>query len=454
MIAFQCALQSANSCLILGERHGGKIALACLLAERAGARSIQLVSPFNKALTDKKLQDAESAVAHWEHFSLTPPLTATDTFTTLKAVYGFDFLLQDFIRIVEASPADVVYFHRIDEYFAIQDRRFISQFFKYLTEAAKRCEKRLYFSLLLGLPEESLFQAEVERYLDLELTLTRKNALSNDRELAIKYAAAPVDATRFHLAHGRNGLTLSGYDNEQESGPNPKHVLVISTSDETIARLSYLLSHEQLSFHVCAGEMSDVVSALLKKPDLVIYDADDEYVLNLDLYQVAKSNHIKVIELSSQTHLRKADKLAALQQGCFDVFAHHYFIEDLVIAIEQAIGLSFYTTQVKMPSTQELPGGELIEALIQRYLTLHKGFSLFEFDLATCDSTTIEVAQSYQPQRQSDACWYNPEQQKLFVFAADILSHNREVIESKVLHQLPNSQLLSVKEATDFAQWA
>jgi hypothetical protein len=110
-----------DSFVISGCRQSGKLSLALFFSSKLTSRPVTLISASNKEYYNKK----ETAFLALKT-NLQPVLENIRSFNlkldwkTLKSRYGFNYLLKDIEKIIDKSN-DVVIFHRIDDFFEIQD---------------------------------------------------------------------------------------------------------------------------------------------------------------------------------------------------------------------------------------------------------------------------------------------------------------------------------------------
>ncbi|WP_027856086.1 hypothetical protein [Marinobacterium jannaschii] len=449
MDQLQSALNRSDSCIVSGERQSGKLTLVYLLIRLRGFSRVTVISPYQKAVSGKKLRHIREQCAHVfdavDHLEI---VSLKEDWKALKQQLGYALVLADLKRLIAEANSDVVLLHRVDEFFEVQDRSYIDAFFSEITTAAADNKKKLFLTLQKSADTDQVFLGAVDKNIDLELNVSRASQAEMVRGIDVVssvhslhcHGYSMVVNSRGHFHITSNGSGLNGFD-------TTKRVLLVSEDARTISRLRYLFRFPGFKLEVIPPELAIIVSRIMTRPDLTIYAASEPS--EFSLFDIADENSLKVIKISPEPHIRKQDKLKAAQQGCYELFAAEYYLEDLVLTVERALEINFYTSVFsRVPNRNHyFNEADLFNQMVKIFLDHRLYFSVFTFRVSNNDYKAFGNIHLSRPY---DAVYYSEDELLLKFFAPNMMDHNCCQIEAKVSAFDPQAELLDIREAYQF----
>ncbi|MGB0465991.1 MAG: hypothetical protein ACPGF7_00500 [Pontibacterium sp.] len=450
MIEFQKTLRQTDSCLISGGRQSGKLTLVFLLLELEGCTSTAIITPFGKRISDKKIaQVRELGTGMANPISQVDVTYLKDGWQSLKNTLGYEFILEDLKRIIQQATAEAVIIHRIDEFFDIQDRNQIAPFMATISAAAQEAGKTLFITLQNNDDHRHIFSEQVEKHIDLELNIDRSSKSAMIRDVDVLYSVLPIHHPHFSSVRGSNDALHLLMENTRKKTTHDaeRNILLITADEATKGRLDYLFRHPNCILETIAPDLSAIVTKIMTRPDLIIYYSED--AIALDIHEIARDNELKLLRISNHDYVRKLDKLRAVQQGYFDLLEQDYFIEDLVLSIERALGIDFYSFEFNnIPNeTHYFERSDLFEKLIRMFVEHSLYFSVFTFKMGKFSS---QAKQQILLSRPYDAVYYDENSKIMKFFAPNMMPYNAHQIEAKVKAFDAHARLLEVEEACQF----
>jgi CheY-like chemotaxis protein len=443
VITAQSNIEKSDSCIVVGPRQSGKLTLALLLLQAAGCQRISVVSPFTQAVVSRRLSLIEGVFpADSYDFTCLKP-----DWKELKREFGYDFVLRDLERIIEAASGDAILLHRIDEFFEIQDRGHVGGFISLLSNMARERGKKLLLTFQNGHGADRIFLEHVEKHLDLELGIEKDSENPLQRNISIQYSVMPAFSHGFMMQRTERGYQLEYDADSRESTNEHKPVLLVTDDERTIKRLRYLLRSPKCRLEVVMPELSAIVPKIMSRPDLVIVYGDEQRITEIG--NLARESQLPLLVISDAPYVRKLDKLKASQKGVTDLLEREYFLEDLVLAIERGLRTTVYDFDFNIipNKTHYVEQRELFDKPISLYVEKGFYFTIYTFKL---DVLSSELKDQILSSRPYDYVYFDEEQGLLRLFATNMLAHNAGLFEEKVRSISPAAKLLSAMEACEF----
>ena len=447
----QQILGRTESCIVCGQRQSGKLTLVLALLQRFGCQQPCIITPFEKTAISRRLTQFSQLAQNHADCSAVDILYARPDWRKRKRELGFNYLIEDLLNAVRNVPGDAVVLHRIDEFFEVQDRVNIELFVSSLASGVKAADKRLFITLQHD-EAFQLYQEQVEHYLDLELEISAQTDATNVRTVDLLYASLPVSSRSFQLRRAsENSFVI---ENRTSSSPQLEtgseqfsRVLLVSDDELLKRRVGYLVQSQELQLRQVGSAMDVLLDELLARPDLIIFDAQEDNAR--DLMRVARGHHLKVLRISSDPHVRKLDRLKAAQSGYFDLLERDYYLEDLMLCMERALGKQLYDFDLG-DRLEELRYTEDVTDLYERaqwFSENHLYFSVFSFRIPGISASDVQHQLVGRPY---DQILFEPSTKTLKFFAPNLLKHNAALIEDKVKALDVTAELLAVQEAVEF----
>ncbi|MGB0733283.1 MAG: hypothetical protein ACPGPF_05935 [Pontibacterium sp.] len=443
-MSLETVISSSHAFMVTGGRHSGKLMLALALLQRANSKSPLLITPFEKTSSERKLSfvtELASQMMACESFDV---LFATQGWREKKRDFGFHFLIDDISRVISNHPGDAVLLHRVDGFFEVQDRVHIELFVSALTQAAKSTNKKLVLTLS---HDEALsqFQTNVERYMDLELQISKATSVNgNSRDVVVIYASQPLNESHYQLVRSDDTFSLQvAQEHATKAAPDSKIILVCE-SPVLAKRIEYLCASSRYRVEVCDESMQALLATLTTRPQLLICAAAPAFATSVAA--IARDRKLPLVCISMSDYVRKLDRLQAQQQGCAAVLEKNFFVEDFAIAMQQALGEEVYIGIHALPKPPQFWTEET--AVFARYVDslLAQGiiFSVFELRLAELDEPSLKEKLT---SRAADMVYFDPDTNTLKYLAVNLLGVHSDLICKKFVAYAQNVELISRQEA-------
>jgi hypothetical protein len=397
------AIESSELLLVEGGKKRGKLTFAlfssCMLTDEES--EIVLFSPFPKALMRKRL-DIISDFADDELSGCIERmqlLCLKENYRELKALYGFEFIIDDIERAIERVSANVVIFHRLDAMFELQESSDAEWFIESIVALKRKKGFKLFITAGSSGGEHSYLHEMLENYMDMQLLILRDEY---GRKVEVTSSIYPVREADYYLKKTEHGLELSilsdkmnymgvqksASSQKEFSGKKRKDILLISDDSRFVSLNRYLLQRDRFRFHAANTPIS-VTSAIMKGPELIILDsADENEAAEVDAIIKKYAFESRLICVVEREYIRSTDKLDAMNNGCYDIFRKNTLIEEYVMGLERALDIKFYSPLIgKLPRYRECTGGRdelctLLTELFDKgvYFTLMEAISSIDMD--------------------------------------------------------------------------
>ncbi|MRJ06310.1 MAG: hypothetical protein C6I01_02160 [Epsilonproteobacteria bacterium] len=337
-------ISKSQTILVGGEPRGGKLlfTLYSLSKLLQGPKTLFL-TPIQELLMKKRFEGIKEVGdgvvnRYLQSTELFITYYFKDNFDQLKKRYPVDFLVKDIISAVEREGAEVLFFHRLEQFFEIQDFDNAEKFLKEITKYAQLNNKKLFFTFSHSEKYVNL-QELLDNYIDLGIELKHGD---ERRIVEVKYTIFPMAEKRYFFQMTDRGLVLIPENIEKVESIRRFTTLVYSSDPKIRDILSYLLSNPRFKLKV-TEKITDFMNALFKGFDIVFFfDADKDF--DMDYCYLIKDNHLstRLLYILNKDFIRSGDRVEAIDAGCYELFPKNFLIEDLVLALKRIVGDEFY----------------------------------------------------------------------------------------------------------------
>jgi archaellum biogenesis ATPase FlaH len=431
---FSEVLDQSEIVLIEGEKGSGKNTFFFYLVNQLiNDPEVLVITPYPKDAFLKKISVNEVMIRNFhqlqdklDYFFL------KDNWKELKQKYGYDFLLTDLERILASSQAAIVYFHRIGEYFDIQDRGNIEPFFRDLTKLLKSHRKKTFFTLASSNENYDKLLEILQYYAELDLFLTRV-PLGNRINIETVASIYPLTESSLTLTMQDRSLNLSVNKQEgQESSEKENYrILLISDHDRIIKLHQYLLGTlKNIQLNV-TSTASDIISKVLDAPDLLIYNLDEnDEKMNICELAGRDGLSFKILYLTRREYLRAADRAKAQAQGCSEMFCLSFKTIDYITALEECLGYRFYAQNLASTAKefQAIKTQEEFLTQIETYITRHCLFCVFIFEYKNSAPGEEQFSGLF---RNNDSAFIDHKRKKVFLLSINSQKENAQSLLKK-----------------------
>jgi len=446
-----------DSFVISGCRQSGKLSLALFFSSKLTSRPVTLISASNKEYYNKK----ETAFLALKT-NLQPVLENIRAFNlkldwkTLKSRYGFNYLLKDIEKIIDKSN-DVVIFHRIDDFFEIQDSDDIDAVISKIISLSNAKGLKVLFTINMGNERSRYIYEYFERNIDAEFLISKRTSSSNVRDVELISSHVSVRYSYYSFSLNKvtnnfevNPIRKAGLEVSQKQ---VYQVVLASSSPDLISIIRYLFESDIFQVKYIKPALIDMMSEIAGESDVILFNPPSGQSLSETnkVSRLVSSSNKKVILISSQSRLRYQDKADLLRKGFNDIFDGLFNIEEFIFSIEEAIGHPFYNNKI-----QNLPDKKLVlkdivhfSRFIAAYLQSNVFFTIFKFEYK---STISEGRLKEMLGRTYDIACFNKNEKTIFLCLINTLSRDSKHIESKIKKICPTIELIGNKDSSQYSR--
>ncbi|MEO1941811.1 MAG: hypothetical protein ABGW77_02850, partial [Campylobacterales bacterium] len=275
------------------------------------------------------------------------------------------FLLEDITRAIEREGVDYLFFHRMEQFFEIQDIDLAEEFMKETIKYIQLHDKQVFFTYS---PSDKYvdFQELLDNYIDLGIEVQFGD---ENRIVEVKYTIYPMAEKRYFFKMTPKGLQLIPENAEKVEHIRRFSTLIYSSDEKIRTILSYLLSNPRFKLQV-TDKITDFMQALFKGYDIVFFfDQDKDF--DMDYCYLIKDNHLptKLLYILNKDFIRSGDRIEAIDAGCYELFPRNFLIEDLVLALKRIVGDDFYNFHDFESLSHHLQQKEELCRVIKTFLT-------------------------------------------------------------------------------------
>jgi hypothetical protein len=409
------AIDESQVIMIEGERRSGRFTFVSFLINTMLNKEAAVFIPQEEYLFQRRLdlltrfQQLSGIHKRFETYYLKAD------WPDFKQRYGYDFLKQELKKIIDESNADIIFFHRFEEFFEFQDLYEIQPFLLSLLDDVRDTDKKLIISVSDSGGHAAQIKEALQDFADLSVSVK----ISSDDEREIRFTNnlhhRVYPAFRFQLS--QNLLSLKGEKSDtQLSSGSPLGVFLCSLSEESasVAELmSYLFSDEQRFSFRQADTLDTILNNLFLYPDIIVFLLERTEENLQTLQQVKKLlPEAKLYAFFTQDFMRSEDRRTALAKGCDEVFAANFKVDDFIAAIEKDLKLPYYHDQLHALDDEPhaLPDREKLQEIVTNARERQLYFTIFVF---TMKDSEIDFTEGLG--REYD--YYLVQDQKLFFLA-------------------------------------
>ncbi len=448
--------QSLSSVLISGERQSGKLTFALYFASQLTHKSVTLISPFDQSVFKKKREENS-----WLNSNLQPVLEDIYTFhfrkswKDLKKRYGYGFLIKDIEKIINRADEFII-FHRLDKFFEIQNANEIENFLFNIFNIVQAAGKKIIFTFKAGDSRSRYMRDYFDKNIDSEFVISKRpyEAKARDVEMVFSLFSVKHSSFSFELDNRKNKFILAPRSSEECSDYKIKtcRVVLASRSSELIGIVKYLFGIDNFELKLVDSSLPEMIRIIKDEPQLIIFNPlEDKSITELNkISKVVRNSNIKVIFISSRLVMRRQDKAEILRNGFCDIHERGFYIEDLVLSVERALGQSFYSSEIKkVPNkTYVVYDKKTFSRLLIAFLCKHLFFTVFKFKYQSSlseDDVRKNLGRSF------DAAFINKSENIIYLFLVNTSAVNADVIEAKFSAVDPKSQMVGFKDAIKYS---
>jgi len=423
----------ASSFIINGAGKSGKITFALYMLTSLFKKEALIFSAQESYLFHRKIDLLANEYTQYSDIEKQiDTYFLKETFTTQKQRYGFDFLIQEYEKLISNSEAEVVIIHRFGELFEFQDRYEIDNVYKSLIHICAKHSKKLIF-IVNSVHEnfEQIFSV-AEEFSDIFITIDMND--NNERVVRMQDFLHNIEYPLLSFSIQKNSFLLEYKKDKQELEKNIKNVLIceLDFAHDNIVEICKFIFNKHGFQTKNASSLQTILQEVFVSPDVIVVLMKRTQE-NFETVKSVKQHLPKspIVAILEQNFVRTEDIQEAYTYGVDELFCSNFNLDKLILAFQKASGSPFYAKEVEslpkhsnlMTSLDDLK--EYANACIERSIF----FTIFVYEI----NGDLKVPK--KPSRRYDFVFYNSD--KLYYFALNTAPKGSErIMERFAAHKL------------------
>jgi hypothetical protein len=347
------AIKKSEFNIIEGESKAGKLTFSLFALSKLEIKNTLIISSINKSIIQKRLNNLKNIQDNNFQIILKniQLYALKNNWENIKALYGFDLLIEDLSKLITDKNPPALIFHRPDLIFSEIEFEYAKIFIEKLIEL----KNKLNFKLFITSNIDSVISNFCENYTDINFLIKNEDYI---RKIIIKNSIFPLKYYECHFLLKNNVFVLNPVEKqknelkiENKSKIKQKSkMLVISQNEHFIQLHKYLFEkYFDLSF---ASTIGEVISKIMQNPDIIIYQTEEEKP-DTTVCTLVKENKLnsKIIYFINKNFIRTEDKMEINYMGCYEIIPKIFNLEEYIYILEKALNNHFYTPIIhKLPS--------------------------------------------------------------------------------------------------------
>ena len=370
-MTFLESIRQSEVILIEGEKKVGKFTFSIYECARENKNKILVFSTYNKTIMKKRLEAIKQ-----QHIKNIEPvlknielLSLKEEWPEFKAKFGIDFLLKDIYRAIEKINPDSVIFHRFDLFFEHHETGHLKFFMEEIINLKDSKDFKTFFTAAPMETNKGTIE-NIENFSDINIYIEK---LERYRLIQVKNSLFPTFPDKYKFLIKENEIILEPYLDENTSTSTdlaPKKdkygILIITKNKELQKTLGYVFNRDIFNVDF-ASHTSEIINKVLTEPDIIIYNPFDKE-MDFSVCHTIKENKLKsrLIYITNENYIRGDDKIAAISNGCYEVFPYNFNLLELIAEIEKIVGVNFYTyTLAKITSNRNITNKNMLCQILE-----------------------------------------------------------------------------------------
>jgi len=423
----------ASSFIISGAGKSGKMTFALYMIISLFKKEVLVFSAQESYLFRRKIDVLASEYPQYADIEKQiDTYFLKEEFKTLKQRYGFDFLIQEYEKIISDSGAEVIIMHRFGELFEFQDRYEIDNVYKGLIKICERHSKKLIFVVNNAHENFDQIYSVAEEFSDVFITIDVND--NNERVIYMRDFLHNIEYPLLSFTLQKNSFLLDYKRDKHQIEKNVKNVLIceLDFAHDNIVEICKFIFNKH-GFHTkSASSLQTILQEVFISPDVIIVLMKRTQE-NFETAQSIKGHLPKspIIVILEQHFVRTEDANHAYAYGIDELFCSNFNLDQLILAFQKASGSLFYTQAIESLPKHSNVMTSLDDLRAYAYACIERSifFSIFVYLI---DGNTKVIK---KPSRKHDFVFYNSE--KIYYLALNTAPKGEERIKERfAAHQL------------------
>jgi CheY-like chemotaxis protein len=363
-------LLNASSIIIDSSGKAGKMTFLFYMVNFLYKSKAIIFTPQESYLFNRRIKALSSQYPQFKDLeNIITPYFLADDWNGLKQKYGYEFFIQELTRIILSAEEKIIVMHRIAEFFEFQDRYEIENVYKALIKLAAEHDKKIIFLSNNQNENYEYLRRIADEFTDVSISLHSNER--NERLLNIKDVLHNKEYPVFHFKIHNNNFILDAYEKNQSfENTKMKNVLIAELDiahDNVKDICSYIFEKPNFSVKY-ADSLQSILQEVFISPDIVVVMMKRSQK-NFDTVSAIKKHlpDTSIIGIIDQNFVRTEDVQEAYANGCSELFANNFSLEELILALQKASKTLFYSESLKT-----LPVFENVMNNLEDFKTLAK----------------------------------------------------------------------------------
>lgn len=338
-----------NSFIISGAGKSGKMTFALYMATSLFNKKALIFSAQESYLFRRKMDSLKSKYLQYSDIE-----KQIDTyflkkdFKTVKQRYGFEFLIQEYKKIISSSEAEVVIIDRFAEFFEFQDRYEIENVCKSLTKICAMHSKKLIFIVnnthtnfeqIYNIAEEiSDVSIKIDVNDDDEKIINMFDFLHNKKYPLLSFT---IQNNSFQLDYKIDKHKI-------EEKVNNVLICELDFAHDNIVEICKFIFNKHGFKIKSASSLQTILKEVFIAPDVIIIlmkRTQENFETARTIKQQLPGSPI--IAILEQNFVRTEDIQEAYSYGIEELFCSNFDLDKLILAFQKAAGSLFYAKAIE-----------------------------------------------------------------------------------------------------------
>ena len=350
------AILKSDIILIEGENKVGKLTFSMYLANIQKKQNITIISSMQKKLMEKRLQSIKSINDKFIQniIEKSKLLCLKEDWEEIKYKFGFDFIIDDIKRVVKENKTEILILHRPDLIFAPQEIEMAKWYIEKIIDICNEFNTKLYITT----NENTFLGNFCENFSDINFII-QKSENDIERKVKVKHTLFPLKETNLVLIKKERLLLQPMLNKFSESfqlqiKTKEKYSILVVTNDEYLKKFHKYIFEKEFNLEF-ASEINEIISKLLKNPDIVIFNPQKDEI-DTQICETVKNENLdtKIIYISNKKYARTSDKMKIFSAGCYEIIPKNFLIEEYILMIEKVTNNFFYSKKIALFPYQKI----------------------------------------------------------------------------------------------------
>jgi len=350
------AILKSDIILIEGENKVGKLTFSMYLANIQKKQNITIISSMQKKLMEKRLQSIKSINDKFIQniIEKSKLLCLKEDWEEIKYKFGFDFIIDDIKRVVKENKTEILILHRPDLIFAPQEIEMAKWYIEKIIDICNEFNIKLYITT----NENTFLGNFCENFSDINFII-QKSENDIERKVKVKHTLFPLKETNLVLIKKERLLLQPMLNKFSESfqlqiKTKEKYSILVVTNDEYLKKFHKYIFEKEFNLEF-ASEINEIISKLLKNPDIVIFNPQKDEI-DTQICETVKNENLdtKIIYISNKKYARTSDKMKIFSAGCYEIIPKNFLIEEYILMIEKVTNNFFYSKKIALFPYQKI----------------------------------------------------------------------------------------------------